>query len=1228
METNYVSNAPVSAYRPKQVLLLGLGGVGGRIVNAIMSKVPAEFRPYTQAVAIDTDIGEMKLLKNIPLENQILLGANTTVGKYMRENPDVGDWMVKGQQLDLIRNRNTKNGAKQIRMVSRIALRATNSQGHLGKRIENAINKLNAVDGKSEGSGLLVLVVCSIAGGTGAGTVIQVPIYLEEAIKNAYDSDNVQFECAMLMPNAFSTTLSTENFKSGKVNGYAVLRELMSLNTGRMRRFEYFEPHEVDTADERCAPYGRVMLFDSKNGKGESITGAVDTVHAPLMADALIEYLFGPANGKITSALDNTLKRVYDTNGAGIFGAVGKADLLYPRVLYKQFCVANWINATLSDTWLYPEKEAADNYREVVRTAREKGQSKPAPESKYVYYNNAVMRKNSTFFNAIKRQLITTSPSMPGVRIPLAEAYWKVVSDSVTKQLIEDDENVRNAYFSVKLDPSFSFKDGLDTARTVFGAYYRVLEGQSAQIPVLAKNYMQPSEARTGKFYNSQNDPRFIYAFIKEYKLHPIALRCFLYDLYAILSKEKAKSGEINNPYTKTQSDWSTLLSSKRDRDVNVNDERNNMKSQATNKLKRELATKMLEILTELINEVEDLFASVLKVKEFFSNSAEDCLSQIDRLNSKADTVVVGSSLSMINCWNVFNTMTHEGEEEEDDIIDETLSVELAKLVYKNFFKHVDSETNTSIKIGDDIYRLPTDYTAVLRTHLQTHFMHKLTHSYGKLFPENVVEAVKYDCGVKNYWGIIKAANPITPIESLKCTDPTNSDYYNMAVERGLEALNPVDTLNLLLALAIGKSEPRCGFISQADGADYTNRYIVMNKGILQKKPSYDGEDSDVIEAVEDFTQIIPGVSTAMIEGINVNACFNGPSVDKITCLTSYAGLEPSNFVALLAPDSDENAPQDGMGYYKPYREYITEVVTDPTKITPHLDRRWHLADKLADITPSHTQSVWKHAAKAFVYGFAYDLIQVSEDGHVTFGEYNNIHFTGMDKLGTFTVDFISPAEQAELANPDIKLSDKKDLLNAILNKIFERLTNDPKLTTAIIEYAEEKLANDRMFSEAGFLRKALEDELLALSIYPSLLDVIDGYYNGSVRADHIEKDYAEDTTQYMFDILISTIHMQISAMTNAAHDVKNVCCKAIDLLYSKAVCDDLPTATEAKKPVTIKTSYSSKEDAWSDLDSILGTISNPVVSVTTRRPFSADGKFGHKKAYNLIDQLLRESEN
>ena len=101
-----------------------------------------------------------------------------------------------------------------------------------------------------------------------------------------------------------------------------------------------------------------------------------------------------------------------------------------------------------------------------------------------------------------------------------------------------------------------------------------------------------------------------------------------------------------------------------------------------------------------------------------------------------------------------------------------------------------------------------------------------------------------------------------------------------------------------------------------------------MNEDILQQRADFDAsEESSDIKLVSEKAYIIPGVSTSMINGVNVNACFNGNSKDIITCITSYSGLEPSDFVALLAPTYDKNAPQEAMGYYKAYRDYINELL-------------------------------------------------------------------------------------------------------------------------------------------------------------------------------------------------------------------------------------------------------------------------------------------------------------
>ncbi len=1212
-------------YRPKQLLLIGLGGVGGRVVNRIMEKVPDSHKSYVQAVSIDTDIGEIQKLGNIPVENHIVLGDNTTIGGFMKKNPDTKDWMVKGDALDLIKSLNTKNGAKQIRMISRIALRATNDQGNLGKKIEQAINKVNAVDGKMQNSGLKVIVICSIAGGTGAGTVLQVPMYLEDAIRNTYDQSSVEFECAMLMPNTFSTTLSRENYINAKVNGYAVIRELMSLNKGKMRRYEYFDAHEVDTTDKRIAPYGRIMLFDSTNGKGEAITGAVDTTHVPLMADALVEYLFGPASIRITSALDNTLKKVYDTDGAGIFGAVGRGSLVYPKRLYQQYSVAKWIDSSISNTWLYADEKAEKAFNDEQREARKNGKASLDKKNKYAHYTDAVYGSDSGFFKNIQNQLMdvgTGEDSGEEVEIAgnesLAEKYWSIVCDELEDTLIYKNEGLAIASDGVTLDKDFTYRKrrGLAAAKDGFRNYYIALDSLPSKVNSFAREFMCPTEAKEPNFYSEDRKETHINHFIREKNLHPVALRCFLYELYWLM-QENVSDMEIESPDQMSDSFWDAMLEKKKNRDIEVSDYRNKLLNDTKIVLKSNLAKAMLIYLEEMIEEVEDLFNSVKKVKAFFTNDAKNSLEGIDKLSNSPDTVVAGSTLSAVNCWNTLEGVIHGGEEGSSEVIDDDLSKKLNEMIYKGYFKHMDSRLGVSGKKQKYNFRIPTDYNVILVKELQNYYYDKVSITYNRLFPENVVDAVRYDCGVKNYWNIINDNAVVKiPMEDFFCEDPYDEDLYTTAKNKKLSAFDLVDTLNNLLSLALGKSEPRCGRVNEGG---YTNRYMIMNRSILSEESDQsDLESGGVSKITYDETRIIPGVRTDSIQGQGVNACFDGKSENIITFATVYAALEPSDFHGFLAPTSDVDDPQDAMNYYKEYRKYMNEVAANPKMITPHLDRNWHLGGKLLDITEEYTASSWRYAAKAFVYGFVYDTIRIDSDGTVTFGEYGNKNFFGIAPNGEREEEFITPEQKADVSSLKLSSSAKIDLNNYILYNIFEKLISYYELSTAIIDDAEMRITEEVQSGRKEFTKKTLEDENVANINYNCILDIIDGYYKGSSNARYDQKDYVVETSTYMFEVLITAIFNQIKDGSQSMAKIRDVSKKTIQILYRKAICDDIVK----DRVVTVDAG----EDLGDELDLLLESLDSEE-SDSQKNPFCKRGRFSEERALALIDLLLRKSE-
>lgn len=1229
MATQQQSN--LSVYRPKQILLIGLGGVGGRVVNRIMASVPEKNRSYVQAVSIDTDVGEIQKLNNIPVENHIVLGDNTTVGGYMKKNPDVKDWMVQGKALDIIKTRNTKNGAKQIRMISRIALRATNDQGDLGKKIESAINKVNAVDGKMQSSGLKVVVVCSVAGGTGAGTVLQVPMYLEDAIRNTYDQSSVEFECAMLMPDAFETTLSYENYINAKVNGYAVIRELMTLNTGKMRRYEYFDVHEVDTTDKRIAPYGRIMLFDNTNGKGEAITGAVNTTHVPLMADALVEYLFGPASTIITSALDNTLKKVYDTDGAGIFGAVGRSALVYPKRLYQQYAVSNWVKSSISKTWLSADEMVEKSFNEEVRQARKNGRTAPDEKRKYELYTEIINEKSkgntkSLFFLDIKNQLLEKSEDEDEpmeLRERLANIYWSSVCNELLSKLIYNNKEILSASNSTNLLASFTYRnrEGLDTAKKGFTKYYIALNGLRSKVNFYAREFMCPTEANNPSFYKEDDKETHLNCFIKKYNFHPVALRGFLYELYEIMQKNISKT-EIENPELNTVESWDKMLEKKNGRATQVGNYRNRMQNSAVAVLKSDLAKAMLIYLEEMIKEVEDLFISVKKVEAFFDNDAKKTLDGIEKLAKAPDTVVAGSALSAINCWNTLEGIIHGGEEGAE-VIDNELSKKLNEMIYRGYYKHVDSKTVASTKKSNYDFRIPTDYNTILVNELQRHFYDMVSITYRSVFPENIVEAVKYDCGVKNYWNILNDQSVVEiPAEELFCENPYDEDLCKMAEDKNLPAFEVVGSLSNLLSFALSKSEPRCGRVNIVSGG-HSNKYMIMSRSILAQVSDQSNIDNGgVSEITTDESAIITGVPTNSIMGEHVNACFDGKSENVITFVSVHAALEPSDFLGFLAPTSDEDDPQDSMNYYREYRKYMNKVAADPKMITPHLDRNWHIGGKLIDITKEHTVSSWRYAAKAFVYGFIYNTIRIDADGTVIFGEYGNKNFFGISHTGEREEEFITTEQKADVSGSKMTFAEKTDINNYILYKIFEKLMSYDNLTTAIINDAEERLYEEVKSGQKEFIKKALEDESVANMSYNCILDVIDGYYKGASNVRFNQKDYIDETTTYMFEILITKIFNQVKDGTQSLAKIREVSKKTLEILYRKAICDEIVKP----EPVTAASAEGEADDYEAQLELLLGSLDSDAAD-SQSNPFSEKGRFSKERAMNLIDLLLRKSE-
>lgn len=1162
--SNETIKSATSSTRPRQVLLVGLGGVGSRTVDKVLSMMPEGYKPYTKAIAVDTDLEELdKLLKYIPTENRIALGSNpengqsVTVGEYIRNHPETTEWFVKGEHLDLIKSRNTAQGAKQIRMVSRIALSATNDFLGMKKKLEDILQDLNRADGTTLSRGLLVMVICSVAGGTGAGTVLQFPLYLEQALAKTFSDEDVQIECSMLLPNVFSRAQDIENQEAARANAYAVVRELMAMNSGRLKRGDLLPDCDFEEKSEHISPYGRIMFFDDVSMSGDSIESDLDRVYVPKTAAAINEYLFGPVHGKIASALDNTLARVYRTGGASIFSSVGTAKLAFPRATYVQYITGQWITKAISTTWLHPDRKVAGRYRDEYRNAVQNDTRRPNENDMRRMFCETIDAETTPFYRQIKSAYFEQNDT--GMKKDMAEQFWEECRKYLHSR-VANDKLVKS--HSNQLDEDFNVDD-----TSIYIETLEKIEAAAKAVAPYGSQYaievMQPIEAENPAFFTDDNDEKHLFTFLKNKKLHPIMIRYFLYKLYNLAEATAAKPvGEGIN----TENFGGLKKAS--DRADQAETERTEVLSRGKRRIMYNFATRIKFDLEKYIEEIEGMFKNLEDVVRIFGEKTDTCLNGLVASNPKTGTILAGGRLSMMYTWKRIESLISEGEDAYT--IDPNLNNKIHEIVYRGFVKQAGGADDAILADGTKL-KIRTKYDKIMLRELQMYYSVLIKDHYSMCLPSTVIDAALLECGLRNAFADEKsrADDPDKYSEELFIKRGVRPQNYATDADEDKpgNAVSNATYLNALLSQAIGNSKPYCGRIDDnATEKGIMNRLMVANQRLLRTtEDTYDVDEYGVAKQVYIEDEIIEGVSTSRIRETNINTKFvtEGISVDEIKIITTLAGLQPFNFVSFLPPDDDEHAPTKAKSYYIAYRELINNISVKNDCITPHLHRDWHLADRLDDLTETYTNTYNKDAARAFVYGFIFNVIRVLPGGVVEIGdERTSPYFTRIfGERGLKRFMLLDETTHAKIDSMDS--TDRKSAVNTILVKVFELLATSQELRDVLCGYATDKFSQYTVEKSSQYLRDCKEDETTAgEELYTCILDVINGYYQGTRRSNYKEEDRADKNVKYMFITVLEELFNMCKLFSDDLAKRKALYLKAVDSLYDDGYSEETADVT------------------------------------------------------------------
>jgi len=930
----------------KPVILIGLGGVGSRIVDDIYAKIDENRKKQVAAIVIDTDSGDLSKLQNV--QTKIQTAPRINIGAYVAKHPEVMEWFPYEHKI--ITSKMMQAGAGQIRAVSRLALYSAIEEGKLSK-LDKEINRLFENSASDFGENTGVIIAGSITGGTCAGSFIQVGMYVRDYFRNYRPGITVNINGVFMLPDVLIKNNLLPEYQHDRIqaNAYASLKELNATLSQEVLDkhtlyLEYKPNMENKAISVASQPYNSVTFFDYENSDGEHLPSFGD-YHQQMVNSIYYGYI-GPSSDKHYSILDNIVEIVIDKGGDAFYGGMATSKLIYPYHDLIEYMTYEWMAEEIDANWNRIDKVYEAAIKDYEKDFK-KGLNPIEPSKSDIFLKTIDKVKDEENPDAFMHILYSQTRLFDEKQRDIggkAESFVDAIINDHIPSILKSDEEYNQLRSDAELSEDIDQKE---TAKSIVEECEYAQEALYSYVGTLSKNYKRVllHDILLSGCNSSVRQEKHSYSYwVAKYEsMHPLAIRYFLYKSYRLL---KAKLDEVkadNQRSVKKIKKYPELYDPEPSEDY----------------IKR--ADEVLDDILQKNFVVSLLFNPF---GDFIETYKATYSGHLNTIHNYAKNLLIEQSLEvvleymeqMMNGWESFFELLKKDiknaiEDRRDELLSKHdkngsdifvfASTEAKKALWSQYRRSL-----VGLSVNDEISQ------AIFQSEYQ-HFCEKLENAQSKGTSKEV------------YLGILQRAFG-------KLLEDKTQGGLNIPISDAIKKEN-IHSMERYIKNLINKNKPWVN-------ADFKMSNAIKIWGIYN--------DSALQEEL-----------TPLREGNIVTSSSYSPY--EISYLVGYVPLSVHEFSKFGIKNIGINQKQVG-SYNRAYKKIITALEESPeTSITPHIDKDWH--EYLPDFNPETIVDERNSFYRAFLVGLILEWLRSSNfDGEALFAYDTGNSLTKIAKKGIF----------------------------------------------------------------------------------------------------------------------------------------------------------------------------------------------------------------------------------